>query len=270
MADAMRSLVLSNDVPPAEVALRAEQAASRAIELAPDLPEANYARGLVALWFEWDWPAAENYLARAVMLAPNNAEAHIYLAHLYSNLGRKQEALTHARRAVELNPISPYIGALEGLLLSQQREYEAAVRRLQEVVTLEPNFWLSHHLLANALVDAGQYEAALRESAEAKRLSPLQTLSDTFGAIALARLGRTNEARAVLDSLAATAPQTYVPPSHFAMIEAALGNRDKAFEYLDAALSVRDARLSMLKVDPKWDALRPDPRFEAALRRMNL
>jgi serine/threonine-protein kinase len=270
MADAMRSLVLSNDVPPAEVAMRAEQAASRAIELAPDLPEANYARGLVALWFEWDWPAAENHLSRAVMLAPNNAEAHIYLAHLYSNLGRKQEALTHARRAVELNPISPIVGALEGLFLSHQREHDAAIRRLQEVVTLEPNFWLSHHLLANALVDAGQYESALQESAEAKRLSPLQTLSDTFGAIALARLGRANEARAVLDSLTATARQTYVPPSHFAMIETALGNRDQAFAYLDAALSVRDARLTMLKVDPKWDALRSDPRFETTLRRMNL
>lgn len=269
-ADAMRTLVLSNDVPPAEVATRAEQAANRAIELAPDLPEANYARGLVALWFEWDWPTAEKYLARAVMLAPNNAEAHIYLAHLYSNLGRKQEALTHARRAGELNPISPLVGALEGMYLSQQGEPEAAIRRLKETITLDPDFWLSHHLLANALIDAGQYEAALLESAEAKRLSPLQTLSDTFGAIALARLGRTGEARAVLDSLAATARQTYVPPSHFAMIEAALGDRDKAFEFLDKALAIRDARLVLLKVDPKWDALRSDPRFQAALHRMNL
>jgi DNA-binding winged helix-turn-helix (wHTH) protein/TolB-like protein/Flp pilus assembly protein TadD len=268
-ADAMRSLVLSNDVPPAEVAARAEAAASRAVELAPDLPEANYARGLVALWFEWDWPAAENYLARAVMLAPNNAEAHIFLAHLYSNLGRKEEALTHARRAGELNPISPLIGALEGLFLTHQREHEAAVRRLKEVVTLDPTFWLAHHLLANALIDAGQYDAALLESAEAKRLSPLQTLSDTFSAIALARLGRTDQARTILESLAATARQTYVPPAHLAMIEAALGNRDQAFEYLDKAISVRDARLALLKIDPKWDNLRSDPRFQAALHRMN-
>jgi len=270
IADAMRSLVLSNDVPPAEVAMRAEEAAARAIELAPDLPEANYARGLVALWFDWDWPAAENYLARAVMLAPNNAEAHTFLAHLYSNLGRKQEALTHARRAGELNPISPLIGALEGMYLAHQREYPVAVSRAREAITLDPNFWLAHHLLANALIDAGQYEAALLESAEAKRLSPLQTLSDTFSAIALARLGRTQEARAILQSLAATARQTYVPPSHFAMIETALGNRDKAFAYLDTALAGRDARLALLKIDPLWDDLRSDPRFQAALRRMNL
>jgi DNA-binding winged helix-turn-helix (wHTH) protein/TolB-like protein/Flp pilus assembly protein TadD len=268
IADAMRSLVLSNDAPPAEMAPRSKEASSRAIELAPDLAEANYARGLDATWFDWDWPAAEKYLSRAVVLAPNNAEAHVYLAHLYSNLGRKQQALEHARRASKLNPVSPLIGALEGMFLSHQREYEAAVRRGKEAITLDPNFWLSHHLLANSLVDAGRYEAALLESAEAKRLSPLQTLSDTFRAIALARLGRADEARAILQSLGTTARDTYVPPSHFAMIETALGNRDKAFEHLDNALSVRDARLTLLKIDPKWDGLRSDPRFQAALRRM--
>jgi DNA-binding winged helix-turn-helix (wHTH) protein/TolB-like protein/Flp pilus assembly protein TadD len=268
IADAMRSLVLSNDAPPAEMAPRAKETASRAIELAPDLAEANDARGLDAMWFDWDWPAAEKYLSRAVVLAPNNAEAHIYLAHLYSNLGRKPEALKHARRASELNPVSALIAALECLFLTHQREHEAAVRRCKEAVTLDPNFWLSHHLLANSLVDAGQYQAALLASAEAKRLSPLQTLSDTFRAIALARLGRAEEARAILQSLGVTARDTYVPPSHFAMIETALGNRDKAFEHLDTALSIRDARLTLLKVDPKWDGLRSDPRFQAALRRM--
>jgi DNA-binding winged helix-turn-helix (wHTH) protein/TolB-like protein/Flp pilus assembly protein TadD len=268
IADAMRSLVLSNDAPPAEMAPRAKEAASHAIELAPDLAEANDARGLDAMWFDWDWPAAEKYLSRAVVLAPNNAEAHIYLAHLYSNLGRKPEALKHARRASELNPVSALIAALECLFLTHQREHEAAVRRCKEAVTLDPNFWLSHHLLANSLVDAGQYQAALLASAEAKRLSPLQTLSDTFRAIALARLGRAEEARAILQSLGVTARDTYVPPSHFAMIETALGNRDKAFEHLDTALSIRDARLTLLKVDPKWDGLRSDPRFQAALRRM--
>ncbi|HET9448881.1 MAG TPA: winged helix-turn-helix domain-containing protein [Steroidobacteraceae bacterium] len=268
IAQAMLSLVLSNDAPPAEIAPRAQVTSRRAIELAPDLAEANYVRGLVAMWFEWDWPAAKEFLSRAVVLAPNNAEAHLYLAHLYSNLGRKEEALKHARRASELNPVSPLIAALEGMYLSHQHEPESAIRRSREAVTLDPNFWLSHHLLGNSLVDAGQYEAALQASAQAKRLSPLQTLSDTFSAIALARLGRTDEARAIKATLEATARQAYVPPTHFAMIEAALGNRDKAFEHLETALTVRDSRLTLLKIDPKWDPLRSDPRFQAALRRM--
>jgi len=269
IADALRALVLSNDIPPAEMAPRAIAAATRAIELAPDLPEANSSRGMAAMWLEWDWRAAETYLLRAVELAPNDADAQIYLAHVYSNLGRKQEALTHARHAREINPVSPLVAALEGLYLTHQREQPEAVRRLEEAVSLEPQFWLSHHLLANALIDAGQYEAALPENAEAKRLSPLQTLSDAFGAIALARLGRKNEARAVLQSLSETARHTYVPPTHFALIETALGERDQAFAHLEAAFVVHDARLALLKIDPKWDDLRDDPRFAALLRRMN-
>lgn len=269
IAEALRAAVLSNDAPPAEMTPRAVAAANRAIELAPDLAETNYARGLVAMWLEWDWRATETYLSRAVELAPNNADAHIFLAHHYSNLGRKQEALAQAKRARELNPVSPMISALEGLFLTHQHEYDAAVRRLRDAVSLDPQFWLSHHLLANALIDAGQYDAALQETAEAKRLSPLQTLSDAFGAIALARLGRKDEARAVLQSLSETARHTYVPPTHFALIETALGERDQAFAHLEAAFAMHDARLALLKIDPKWDDLRSDPRFDALLRRLN-
>jgi tetratricopeptide (TPR) repeat protein len=267
-ADAMRASVLSNDMHPAEMAPRGKSAAARAIELAPDLPEANYARGLIALFFDWDWQTAEKYLSRAVELAPNNAEAHIYLAHVYSNLARKEEAIRHARRASELNPVSPMIGALEGQFLGHQGEHEAAVQRLKEVVSLEPRFWLSHHVLANALIDAGQPHASLEESGEAKQLSPLQTYSDSLMAVALARLGRKDEAAAILKTLAETASQTYVPPSHLALVETALGNRGAAIAQLEAALSVRDARLVFLKVDPKWDDLRSDPRFQSIMRQV--
>ncbi|HJY39737.1 MAG TPA: winged helix-turn-helix domain-containing protein, partial [Steroidobacteraceae bacterium] len=79
IADALRALVLSNDMSPAEMAPRAVAAATRAIELAPDLPEANSSRGMAAMWLEWDWRAAETYLVRAVELAPNDADAQIYL-----------------------------------------------------------------------------------------------------------------------------------------------------------------------------------------------
>jgi tetratricopeptide (TPR) repeat protein len=155
------------------------------------------------------------------------------------------------------------------MFLTHHGEYAEAIRRLRDAVSLEPQFWLAHHLLANALIDAGQYAAALPESAEAKRLSPLQTLSDAFAAIALARLGRKHEARTTLDSLSAAGSHTYIPPSHLALIEAALGERDQAFAHLDAAFAVHDARLALLKVDPKWNDLRSDPRFAALLRRMN-
>jgi DNA-binding winged helix-turn-helix (wHTH) protein/TolB-like protein/Tfp pilus assembly protein PilF len=268
LADAMRPLALSNDIPPSEIVPRAKIAALRAIELAPDLSEANYARGMIAFLFEWDWRSAEQYLARAVELAPNNAEAHIYLAHLYSNLGRKSEALSHARRAAELNPISPLIGALEGQFLGHQGEHDAALRRLREAVAIEPRMWLTHHLLANELIDLGRYEEALIPNAEAKRLSPLQTYSDTLEALAMVGLKRDREARQRLESLTTASRERYVPPTHIAMIYAWLGDHDAAMSQLEAALSVRDVRLVFLRIDPKWDPLRGDARFADVMRRV--
>jgi DNA-binding winged helix-turn-helix (wHTH) protein/TolB-like protein/Flp pilus assembly protein TadD len=269
IADALRALVLSNDVRPSEMAPRAKAAAQRAIELAPDLPEANSARGMIAFWFDWDWVTAQKYLARAVELAPNNADAQIYLAHVHSNLARKEDALRHARRASELDPVSPLIGTLEGQFLSYHGEHEAAIRKLRETISLEPRFWLSHHTLAIALLETGQYEESIRESQEAKQLSPLQTFSDTLIAVALARSGRPDDARALLKILTESARERYVPPFHFAMIETALGNRDAAIAQLEASRSVGDVRLTYLKIEPKLDDLRDDPRFKTLMRELH-
>jgi tetratricopeptide (TPR) repeat protein len=269
IADALRALVLSNDVRPSEMAPRAKAAAQRAIELAPNLPEANSARGMIAFWFDWDWVTAQKYLARAVELAPNNADAQIYLAHVHSNLARKEDALRHARRASELDPVSPLIGTLEGQFLSYHGEHEAAIRKLRETISLEPRFWLSHHTLAIALIETGQYEESIRESQEAKQLSPLQTFSDTLIAVALARSGRPDDARALLKILTESARERYVPPFHFAMIETALGNRDAAIAQLEASRSVGDVRLTYLKIEPKLDDLRDDPRFKILMRELH-
>jgi DNA-binding winged helix-turn-helix (wHTH) protein/TolB-like protein/Flp pilus assembly protein TadD len=269
IADALRALVLSNDVRPSEMAPRAKAAAQRAIELAPDLAEANSARGMIAFWFDWDWVTAQKYLARAVELAPNNADAQIYLAHVHSNLARKEDALRHARRASELDPVSPLIGTLEGQFLSYHGEHEAAIRKLRETISLEPRFWLSHHTLAIALLETGQYEESIRESQEAKQLSPLQTFSDTLIAVALARSGRPDDARALLKILTESARERYVPPFHFAMIETALGNRDAAIAQLEASRSVGDVRLTYLKIEPKLDDLRDDPRFKTLMRELH-
>lgn len=268
IAEAMRPLVLSNDVPATEILPRAREAAEHALGLAPNLAEANHARGMIAFMFDRDWATAEHYLARAVELAPNNGEGHIYLAHLYSNLGRSDEALAHAERAGALNPVSPLIGALQGQFLGHSGQLENAIRKLREVTTLEPGFWLGHHLLANALIDAGQYEEALAASTEAKRLSPLQTYSDCLIALAHAGLGRENEARTILNALTNSSEERFVPPTHLALIHVALGEKDAAIQQLEAAIEARDARLAFLKIDPKWKPLRADPRFADLLRRV--
>ena len=108
IADAMRAFVLSNDAPPAEMAPRAKLAAGRAIDLAPIFPRPTPPAGLFAFFFDWNWPGAERYLARAVELAPNSAEAHIFLGHLYSNpgaQGRRSGARESGQRVGSRQPV---------------------------------------------------------------------------------------------------------------------------------------------------------------------
>jgi DNA-binding winged helix-turn-helix (wHTH) protein/TolB-like protein/tetratricopeptide (TPR) repeat protein len=269
IAEAQRSLVLSNDVRASEVIPRAKIAALRALELAPDLVEVHCALGMIAFWYDWDWVLAEKHLSRAIKLGPNNADAHILYAHFLSNLGRKEESLFHARKARGLNPTNLLINALEGQFLGHQGEMNMAIERLKAAVDLEPNFWLSHHLLANALIDQGNYIEAIEETIEAKRLSPLQTYSDVFRAIATARLGRREEAENILNDLLRLERERYVPPTHIAMIYAALGKKEQAMAHLEQAFVGKDARMTFLKIDPKWNDLRTEPLFADLMKRMN-
>jgi DNA-binding winged helix-turn-helix (wHTH) protein/TolB-like protein/Flp pilus assembly protein TadD len=269
IAQAQLALVLSNDVRASEIIPRAKIAAARAIELEPNLAEARSALGVIAFFYDWDWAEAQKQMALAVELSPNNANAHIFYAHLLSNLGRKEEALSHARRARQLDPTSLAINALEGQFLGHQGELTQAVERLRIAVSLEPGFWLSHHLLANALIDRGDYEEALVSAGDAKRLSPLQTYSDAFRGMALARTGRREEAEAVLNDLLRLEQERYVPPTHIAMAYAALGHKERAIEYLELAFSGKDARMAFLKIEPKWNDLRGEPGFVSLMSRMN-
>ena len=269
IAEAQLPLVLSNDVRASEIIPRAKIAAARAIELEPNLAEARSALGVIAFFYDWDWAEAQKQMALAVELSPNNANVHIYYAHLLSNLGRKEEALSHARRARQLDPTSLLIHALEGQFLGHQGELTQGVERLRTAVSLEPAFWLSHHLLANALIDGGDYEEAIVLSGDAKRLSPLQTYSDAFRGMALARIGRREEAEEVLNDLLRLEQERYVPPTHIAMVYAALGHKERAIEYLELAFSGKDARMAFLKIEPKWNDLRGEPGFVSLMSRMN-
>lgn len=269
IAEAQRALTLSNDVDPQITYLRAKAAASRAMELNPDLPEVQMAVGMTAFFYDWDWSLAENHLVKAVELNPNNAEAHIYYAHLLSNTGRHAKALDEARRARELNPVSLLIRALEAEFLDHAGQNDAAIGKLQAVVDLDPNFWLSHHILSAAYIQRGLYSDAVREADEAKRLSPFQTHSLAFKGFALAKSGNSAEARKLLEELLTSSRERYVPPCNIAMLYAALGENEKALEYLEKAHTERDVRMVFLKVEPRLNNLRSEPRFIELMRRMN-
>lgn len=270
IAEAQRGLVLSNDLDPQIGFSHAKSAASRAVELNPDLPESQIAPGMIAFFYDWDWDLAEKHLAKAVELNPNNAESRIYYAHVLSNTGQHEKALAEAKRARELNPVSMLIRALEGLFLDQAGQSDNAIENLQTAVDLDPNFWLSHHLLSAAYIQEGAYAEAVRETDEAKRLAPFQTHSLAFKGFALAKDGKVSEARKVLDELLASSRERYIPPCHIAMLHVALGENQKALDHLEKAYTEKDVRMVFLKVEPRWNNLRTEPRFIELMKRLNL
>lgn len=270
IADAQRALVMSNDVDPRIAFSRAKTAALHAEELNPNLSEVQTALAAIAFFYDWDWRRAERHFVKSLELNPNDAEARILYAHLLSNTGRHEQALAEAARAREVNPVSLIVRVLEALFLDYAGQNDAAIANLRAAVELEPNFWLTHHLLAAAYIQKGSYSAAIRSSDEAKRLSPSQTHSLVFKGVALANAGDVTGAREILDGLLASSRESYVPPCHIAMLHTALGENEKALGFLEKAFSEKDVRMAFLKVEPRWNTLRSEPRFQDLIKRINL
>ena len=270
LADAYRALAPSGDVPPKEILPRAKMAAKKALEIDESLAEPHVTLSFIHSWFDWDWPEAEKEAKRAIELNPNLGFAHIAYAQLLSHLGRHQEAITEGERARELDPLSLIINTLDGQYLVSARRYQEAIARLKETLELDPNFWLAHFMLGTALVEKRIYPEALSEFAKATELSNGNAEAMMMTGYTWAMAGDSVKARAVLAELKSRAGQRYVPAEHIAMLCFALGERDEAFTWLEKACENRDVRLCRLKVDPRWDSLRSDPRFVDVLKRMGL
>ncbi len=268
LSEAYRSLALGVEMTPAEVLPKAKAAAQRALEIDGGLAEAHTALGASMFWYEWNWNEVEDQYKRAFQLNPNVADTHLFYAHLLSNTGRHAEALAEIKQARELDPLSPFVGALEGQFLLHAGRTDEALDRLQKTFKLAPNFWLPHLFAASAYIEKGMYREAVAEAQRAKELSPNQTISIAYGSCALARWGKRDEAQAAVDSLLSLSKERFVPPTHIALIYNCLGETDKALAWLEKGYEQRDPKMAFLKVEPKWNNLRADPRFQDLLRRV--
>ena len=267
LADAYRSLVLSAEMLPTEFLPKAKVAAQKGIEIDEALAEAHTSLAITIFWYDWNWNEAENQYKRALELNPNS-DTHLFYAHLLSNTGRSAEALVEIRRARELDPYSPFINTLEGQFLIYAGKPDEALARLREAFELAPDFWFPHVFAASAYIDKGMFPEAIAEARRAKELSSVQTISVAFEGYALAKLGKRDEARAALSGLLKLSQERFVPPYHIALIYNALGDDDEALAWLKRGFEQRDPKMTFLKVEPKWNNLREDPRFQDLLRRV--
>src|SRR5262249_43609293 len=151
-------------MPPTELLPKAKAAAQNAIELDNTLAGAHAELGFIIFWFDWDWNAAEAQYKRALNLDPNDADAHLFYAHLLSNTGRHAEALAEVKRARELDPLDLRINALEGQFLIHAGRTDEALARLQKTFEMDPNYWFAHQFAASAYIEKGMYSEASAEA----------------------------------------------------------------------------------------------------------
>ena len=270
LAEAHRETLLAADAIPAEVYASARASAQRALALVPSLAEALTEEAFGRYYFEFDWPGAEREFRRALGINPNVAMAHFGLAQLLLTQDRPDEGFVHLRLARELDPMSPFLNALEAsYLLARGRREEARIR-LNRALDIAPDFWLAHRTLGLLQLADGQPEVALASLRRAVMLAGGNTRIQALLAMHLARNGRRDEARAIQNQLLDLAKTRYVSPVSLAVAHAALGENALALDALERAFAAHDAQLVFLKDDPRWVSLRKEPRFATLMRQLKL
>jgi TolB-like protein len=252
--------------PPKVANALARAAVNRALELDDELAEAHVVQGWIALNFDWDWDLAKREFGRAVELNPGNSNAHSGFSYYLAAVGRFEEAVAAAERARELDPISRIGNVTLCEILYFARLYDRSLFQLGEA--FDPGFPPNHWLQERLLQASGEVEAAAWASFRSHRLNPFaQPLLETWEE-ALTSSGPVGYWRQVQKFFLAW-PQEAIHAREVAENYVRLDETEKAFEWLDRAYERRDS-LAHLGVDPIWDPLRDDPRFNALLIRLKL
>ncbi len=246
-----------------EVMPKARDAALKALTLDDGLVEAHAALGFILINYDYDFAGAERAYQRAIELNPNFANIHQRYSELLNSLGRHEESLAEARRGLEIDPLSVFANRAFGNRLLDARKYDEAVAQLKKTLELDSNFSLAYSSLALVYQAQGDYAASIEAIAKAYELTDRQEYA------ALAREsfdkgGWQGYLRAMLERRPDLRAYTR------ATFHAALGEKDKAFAELNEAYENREGFLIRLKVDPRLDPLRSDPRFADLVRRVGL
>ena len=269
LADAHILLVDNGFEDPNQGYPKVEEATSKALEIDPRLGEAHRTMGAVKE-HRWDWAGAEREYRLAIQFNPGSALTHHWYASFLSALGRHDEAIAEARRAVELGPLEPYFRVILAAVLSTAHQYESAVNELEKVMALDNQILHAYLVLGETLLQMGRTTEAIAEFEKAQAISPDAGAFDASLSYAYARAGNKTEAIKILKRMQAASATRYVAPTDFATVYAGIGEKKEAFRWLETAFVQRDAHLEGLKMDPEWDPLRSDPRFQNLLHRVGL
>jgi serine/threonine-protein kinase len=268
LAETYISLALQGQSPEAFWSL-AEEAAETAVGKEPAPARAYSALGCIQGANRWDWEGSAKSFLRSVELDPGLATAHHwYGLYCLAPQGLLDRAEDELRKAAELEPVSAAIAASLGWILYMRGELETALVRLEKSSELEVGFYRAHWYAGMIYQRREQYREALAAYQEARRLAP--RASRVLGSLGCchAEMGNKRDAMACLESLRRR--KSYVSPVDLACIYLGLGDVDSVFASLERAAEMRCSSLIHVHVDPAFEQLRPDPRFQEILRALRL
>jgi TolB-like protein/Tfp pilus assembly protein PilF len=249
---------------------KAEAAAMKALELEDTLAEAHVTMGNVREDYDWNWSESDKEYRRAIELNPNYSDAHrYYSSYLGVVRGRHSEAIGHARQAVQLDPLSLAANINLANAFFIARQYDDAIEQLRRTLELEPDFWATHQWLGEVYEQKGQFPEAIAALQKARQSGVNPLVLGKLGR-AFARSGNRAEAQKLIGELTELSKQHYVSSTLVAEIYASLGERDRAFEWLEKGYEERSSGMLYLKTDPLWDDFRSDPKFAELMRKVGL
>ena len=270
LADSYNILVSYSALAPHDAFPKAKAAAAKALEIDGKLAEAHTSLAFVKFGYDWDWAEAERGFKQAIQLNPGYAFAHNFYAVLLSALGRFDEAFVLIRNAQQLDPLSLPINTNLGWLLYLARRYDEAIQQYLKAIDLDDGFPLAHRRLAQTYEQNHRYSEADAEYQKAVALSgedvELLSARGHFYAI----VGEIDKANGVLKQLEAFGKSRYVPAYLIARIYLGLGEIDRVFDLLEKAREEKYGYLAYLDVEPMFDGIRADPRFEELIHRVGL
>jgi eukaryotic-like serine/threonine-protein kinase len=267
LADAYLSLRDWRD--PSEAMPSAKAAAIKALALDDSLAEAHTSLAYAKFIYDWDWPGAEAGLRRAVELNPGYAQAHHWYSHLLAASGRMDESLAESRRALDLDQLGPVMNAHLAWHFIFARQYQEAVNHLAKTIELNPNFGLDYRFLGWAYEQQGRYAEALRELRKGEALLTGHTVTGDIGHV-YAISGDRRDAERVMRELQRESTRRYISLFEVALVHVGLGRVDEAFDWLERAYRQRSDWLVYLRIDPRLDPIRSDPRFEDLAQRVGI
>ncbi|HEU5239392.1 MAG TPA: protein kinase [Pyrinomonadaceae bacterium] len=270
IADSYLVLGEYGNIPRRELYPLAEAAVTKALEIDDQLAEVHTSFASLLMLAKWDWVNSEKEFKLAVELNPNYATAYHWYSQWLWSMGELAQSLEMVSRAAELDPVSQAILKDKGLAFYYDRQYDNAIEMARKTLELDPNYAAAHRLLSLAFQGQELFDEAIAANQNWGELTGNKVETSLALAQIYAVSGKIDAARTLVEVVKKDSNLIDQAYRGLALVYAALGENDTAFEWLEKGYQRREESLLSIKVDPKVDRLRSDPRFIALLRKLGV